>query len=430
MKKNLFLIAFAMLMFLFSCKKDDTSSPYDAAYTDESPEVSKANVEQNAIDLVDQLDAMTSATAIEVLLNLGNLNPGMPVKSAKSSPVMAPLMLISTINNKSSISSVLDGMRRSAELVSADPIAFSAMFDSIAGKYTYNFVSGEFDFTELADKIVFEFPGKETDLTNTAVITVDKFSVVEIAEMSNMLPTGSFSELPTSIRIDLKYNTVSIAGAQFNASYQSDGMPVKVAVSLYLDDFTFNTTLVHSPYSSASWTNTLKYQSDILLETYIAAKGNWSEENLNSADVNVQDIINNANAHVIVMNLMVAGQVNMKAIGDDLGALDVETMTQEEITQAEVDAINANAKLVVIYRDSNTKIAEAEAFVDSYYDAYYDETEYSVGMQFVYADSSAVDVETYVNGELDNFYESVNTFIDKMNTEYDLGLEYIGPPTK
>jgi hypothetical protein len=112
------------------------------------------------------------------------------------------------------------------------------------------------------------------------------------------------------------------------------------------------------------------------------------------------------------------------------GALDVETMTQEEITQAEVDAINANAKLVVIYRDSNTKIAEAEAFVDSYYDAYYDETEYSVGMQFVYADSSVVDVETYVNGELDNFYESVNTFIDKMNTEYDLGLEYIGPPTK
>ena len=51
-------------------------------------------------------------------------------------------------------------------------------------------------------------------------------------------------------------------------------------------------------------------------------------------------------------------------------------------------------------------------------------------MQFVYADSSVVDVETYVNYELDNFYDSMNEFIDKMNTEYDLNLEYIGPPTK
>ena len=56
-----------LLMFLFSCKKDDASSPYDAAYTDESPEVSKANVEQNAIDLVDQLDAMTSLLLLRFL---------------------------------------------------------------------------------------------------------------------------------------------------------------------------------------------------------------------------------------------------------------------------------------------------------------------------------------------------------------------------
>ena len=55
-----------------------------------------------------------------------------------------------------------------------------------------------------------------------------------------------------------------------------------------------------------------------------------------------------------------------------------ESMTEEEIMQAEVDAINANAQLVVIYRDSNTKIAEAEAFLDSYYDEYYGVTEYSI----------------------------------------------------
>ena len=102
-------------------------------------------------------------------------------------------------------------------------------------------------------------------------------------------------------------------------------------------------------------------------------------------------------------------------------------MTEEEYTQAIVDAINANARLIVIYRDSNTKIAEAEAYLESYYDSYTETTEYEPAMRFVYADGSKVDVETYVNSELDNFYNSVNDFIDKLNAEYDLNLNYIGP---
>jgi len=445
MRKNLILFALAMIMFLFACKKDEETSPFDVGYTDETPEQSKAKVEQNAIDLVDQMDNLSSATAIEVLMHLNKLQSGTPVKSAKADPFLETISLVGSLGDKNNTSRVFDGMKLTGDLLADDPLSFSALFDSLAGKYTYNFGTGEFDKSELDDQIIFEFPGKESDETNTALITVDNFTVAEITDPIEQWPSELAPELPASITIDLQYNGISVAGAEFSAAYKSDGMPTQVNVEIYVDDFTLTVKVVHSPYSSASWTNTLKFQSDILFETYIAAEGNWSPDNLDNnitevtyedeygtwteTNVDIEEIINNANAHVILMNLQVIGQVNLKVLGDAIEALkeQQELLTEEEFVQALVDAINENARLIVIYRDSNTKIAEAEAYVESSFDDYTQETNYYPSMRFVYADGSKVDVETYVNSELDNFYTSVNNFIDKLNAEYDLELNYIGP---
>jgi hypothetical protein len=436
MKKSFLLISLAALMFLFSCKKDD-SSVFDVPYTDETPEQSKENVELNAIALVNQLDNLSSATGIEVMMHLNQLQSApAPLKSTQSNPVLEPLSLIGSLNDKNSVSQVFNRMKVMEELMAEDPMSFSALFDSIVGKYTYNFSTGEFDETELADQVVFEFPGKETDVTNTAVLTINNFTVQEISDPIEQWPAELDTELPASLTIDLTYNGTSIAGAQFDASYQSNGMPTQVVVELFVDDFTFTTTAIHSPYSNASWRNTLKFNEDILLETYIAANGNWSEDNIANNDTEngtyIENIINNANAHVIIMNLQVLGEVNIKGLGDGMRALEEnqDISSEEEYYQAMADIINANANLIVIYRDSNTKIAEAEAYVDTYYDSYSDVTEYYLDMRFVYADGSAVDVETYVDTELDNFYTSVNNFIDQLNAEYDLNLEYIGPTSK
>jgi hypothetical protein len=299
------------------------------------------------------------------------------------------------------------------------------MFDSIAGKYTYNFQTYEFDYSELADKVVFEFPGKETDNTNTASITIDNFTVKEITDPIDTWPEELAPELPASIKVDLKYNDVSIAGASFAATYLSNGMPTKVTVSLWLDDFTFTTTAVHSPYTSASWKNSLKYKTEILIETYIAASGNWSEENL-STEPDIQDVLKRANAYWILMNLEVAGQVNVKGIADAAAALqeNPDITTQQQAVEALVEIINKNADLVVIYRDSNTKIAEAEAYAAVDGDYYYP------AMRFVYADGSAVDPQTFVSEDLDGFYTALNDFIDQLNAEYDLNLDHVYPPSQ
>lgn len=442
MKKNLFLISLLVLFFISACKKDkDDPSPFDAKYTDETTEESKANVEQNAINFVDKLEQMSSTTAIEILMNLNNLTTG--EEKFAYSPITRPLLISASTNNEST-KKVFDAMKSAGEMLAEDPISFSNLFDSIAGKYTYDFETGEFIESELADKVVFEFPGKETDLTNTAVITIDNFTISEVTEPFEEWPSDLDPELPASFDIKLLYKDTDVAGMTFDADYLNDGLPTSVSVELYVDDFTFKTTATHSPYTSASWTNTLKFQDEILVETYISASGNWSEENIDEnvtretytdewetwteTHVNFQEIVNNANAHVILMNLKIAGMVNILDLADAMNNIDEKQLTEEEYVQACVDAINANAKLVVIYRDSNKKVASAEAYLVSDYDSYYEEYEYYPGFRFVYADGSKVDATTYLDSELDGFFDSLNDFINELNAEYDLDLEPVEPP--
>ncbi len=49
MKKSLLLISVIALSLVISCKKEKEPTPYDAKYTTESPDQSKAKVEENAI---------------------------------------------------------------------------------------------------------------------------------------------------------------------------------------------------------------------------------------------------------------------------------------------------------------------------------------------------------------------------------------------
>jgi hypothetical protein len=440
MKKVFFLLSVSALMLVFACKKDKDTDPMSAKYTDETVEQSKANVQQNAVDFVDQLDALSSAKGIQVIMHLAGMDPVTLQKSALSSPIMQPLSLLRALNDKSQASQIFVKMKSASQLMEGDPVYISDMFDSIAGRYTWNFETQQFDKSALANQVVFEFPGLEADLTNTATVTVDNFTVTDISNPREDWPSGLAPELPTGLRITMKYNTETVAGVSMSASYKSDGMPTKISVQVFVDDFTLTETITHSPYTSASFINTLKFKDEILFETYAAASGDWSQENIDNnieeteygTNTHIEEIVKAANAHVILMNLEAIGNIDFKSFGDAMWTIDEqeEQMTQEEAAQARVDALNANAKLIVIYRDSNTKVAEAEAYVDSRYDDYSQTTEYFPAVRFVYADGSKVTAEDYVKGELDGFYTSLNQFIDELNAEYGLDIEHQNPPVQ
>lgn len=436
MKRSILGLVLILLFVISSCKKDDNSiDPINADYTDETVEESKTNVENNAISLLDKVEDLEQATAIEVLMHMVELPPPTELKSTSSGTVLKPLAMLQSINNENVTPSGIFSMMKSTAEAYEDPVSFMQIWDSLVGKYTYNFQTGEYDETPLADKIVIEFPGKEGDITNTASITVDNFGVFKITDPIADWPEDIAPELPSSISVDLKYNNISIAGFSFSGSYQSDGMPTRITSTMTLDDFSFVLDITHSPYTEASIRETFKYQEQILIEIYAKANGNWSEDNIeaNADDGDFQEIIINANAHFIFMNIEVAGKVNIKALADKMMALDEqydnELITDEAYTDASVAAINDNVDLVVVYLNENKKIAEVEAYkyIDSWTymgTTYYD---YWIDMRMVYNDGSKVDMETYFNNELNNFYDELNDFIAHLNDKYDMGIDPIEP---
>ncbi len=253
--------------------------------------------------------------------------------------------------------------------------------------------------------------------------------------------------------MDLKYNGNTVASFNFTAAYSTSGLPTNVNATLSVDEFSFVLTMTHNPYTKASITSSFKRNNNILVEVHAEAKGDWSNENIENntvthydtiyiwdwdpelgwyetdeidwidewTEVEAEEIINSANAHLIIMNMKIAGMVNIKALADIIKETEEDDEVTEEETQQVVEAINTHAALVVVYKDTNEKIADLEAY--KVYDV--DEDEYYVEFRFIFADGSKVDAETYFEEGFDDLIDALNDFITELNEDYDAELEPI-----
>ena len=193
----------------------------------------------------------------------------------------------------------------------------------------------------------------------------------------------------------------------------------------------------------------------MLIDTKWEASGNWSQDNIDNntvteydtnyyqmydygsstwvdtfyvdewQSVNVEKIIQNANASLTILNIKIIGQVNIDALvtkeKDLWDQYDNQSITQKQYAEQLADAINANAKLAVIYVDSNQKIAGAEAYAYHYQDQYSDE--WYPDMRFIFADGSKADAATYFGDGFGDFFDALNNFIAELNQEYDANID-------
>jgi hypothetical protein len=264
---------------------------------------------------------------------------------------------------------------------------------------------------------------------------------------------AELEEMPKGIQMELEYEGETMMEAEFSASYKSDGMPTEVTTTLQIEDFKFTFNVNHSPNTSASVTYNLKRGSTILIEIYLKAEGDWSEESIEENQMTVKDtvwtwvydydlgeyvqvvdyideyeepiveeIIQKGNAHFTFMNIKMAGMVNFKALGEVVRDFDeIETPDEDDIDDL-VEAINEYAQFVVVYADENKKIAEAEAY--TYEDEYGD---FSPMIRFVYADGTEVDLTTYMQEEMENFFDALNELIEEINNDYGVEIDPIDP---
>ena len=409
-----------------SCKKDEKKDEFDVKYASYTAEENKQNLEDMGVEMVDEVEALKDEEAIEISIQMLSRmlsSETEEVKSMANSNLMAPFDLVSRIGkNDFNPAEFAVSLKNAQE----DPESLGEFMDQNAGTYTWNFEIEDFDYVAGTDVIVINFPALETDMTNTATVTINNvadFTVTESID-GEMLPNP-----PTSLNANLAYQGTTLITYSFAATYQPNGMPTSVSTVLTIGAFSFSADLAHTPYSNASVKYSFKHNTDILLEFYYEMSGNWSEENIASADEDFE-IVNSANAYIQVMGIKVKGRVNAKGLADKIEQLDKDETSDNDDYEA---AINQYVDLIVIYAETGQKICDADVdLVEETYDecrnydyytgncTYWETvTDIEPVIILTFSDGSPVNYDEYFGDGFDDVVDAWESF----QTEVEADLE-------
>jgi hypothetical protein len=448
--KNYFILGLVVSMGLTSCKKDDSGDPvFDAPYADASVEENKASLEDAGVEMINEMEAMMDAKALDVASSFSNIAENL-FDGNSALAFTKPLTTLALLNDKKASTNEVFAALKST---SADPGSMADAWADAVGRYEWNNTTDDWDYTSGGNAIVIEFPGLETDATNTAIFTVNNFDYVEVANMAyeEDLDISGPVQMPTSLKAGLTYKGDAIMSYSFSASYTSDGIPTSLKTSLDIDGFVFSIDISHSVNSSLGMTYSFKHDSKTLIEVHADASGNWSEDNIEDNtetvsevytdyygndyydewdEVYFENILSSSNAYIQILNIKVAAKIDianfgkkMRALDDKYDAIDYEDTDWEAYTKEQVALLNQYAQLVVVYADNNKKIAVAEAYAYEYEDYY--GSDWSMDVRFIFADGSKADAESYFDDGFGDLIDDMNDLITELNTQYDLGIEAI-----
>ncbi len=456
-----FLFAVVCAALLTSCSKNNGGG--GESWSENTVEENKEVVENSAIQVATTLDDMKDVQATDAAVSLGELldmHDPMVNKPGKKSKVSATIGVIAGIRSgENSIHELFTVMKSAGELED-DPETVQEIWEELLGTYTWNPMMYEWDYEPNSDKVVFLFPSTEDGLTNNAALTVYNYSGVMI---SNPLEEEYDGDLPASLNMDLKVDNNTLVTYVFTAQYSDDGVPTQVASELDIESFKFSIDLTNNDKEvSANYKFT--HGGAIVMEIGGSAKGDFSEENIDKnttthsdtwtwtdyqwnestqtwdevlvtetdtwEEVEMEEIVNSASAKFQVFDIALKGDVNIKALVDEIDALYPEeywedpNFDEKGTAEQEATAINKHLNLRAVNVQNNTKIAEVEAYVvmENYGQGYYD---YWVDMRLKFGDGSYIDLETYFEDGFEDFIAEINTMIVELNGEYDWDLEEI-----
>ena len=294
------------------------------------------------------------------------------------------------------------------------------MWNTYKGTYTFNSTKRTWNYAA-GSEIKIVFPSTENGTANNVTFRVYDFQY----EVGPFSWTPDYAgELPKQIKSELKVDNNVVLSYALEISY-SDKMPNKVKATLEMPPFQFTSEVSNSGNSEAAASFSWKKNTITLLMMSMNATGNWAASNLSGDDLTPGDIIKYGNVTFQIMNLKIAGKVDVLAIDNAMNALP-KTLTEEQQIKEECAIINKNASLYLCYADNNQTIAKVIAYpvqeTDTYYD-WYEQREvteiyWEVGMRFKFKDESTVDMETYFEKGFDDLLKQVKDYMTYLQTKY------------
>jgi hypothetical protein len=343
-------------------------------------EQNKSKLEENGIALVNDLTNLKEAEGVktaESLVNLllGGFGSSAGRQSVATGHTFKVLQLLSKFKKgQATPREVMAGMKTAED----GPSSPQEAWNEVVGTYTYNFETQEFDTTATGGTaIIFQFPSTEEGLTNNAELKIFDFTYVTI----NNPELEYQKDVPTGLKFTVSVDQTKQIEYLFAATYKDNGEPKTLATSLFLNPYKFSVDLLNTSHNAAF--NYKLTKSDNNLISYGAeAWGDFTSTNLDVAET-PGDVADSVAAYIQVLNIKFYGKARVKAIDDALG--DNSTSAQE------VAAFNANARIWVLFADTNAKIAVSEFYVDN------TDQEAHTEIRLVFGDGSKSDVKTYIN---------------------------------
>lgn len=413
--KSLFFAFLALAgLAIVSCNDNDDDQKFSTATVEEN----KVAIQDQGLAMLSELKAMQSCPSVVHTSNAMSII--MNYYLLENNPNFAPEKKVNLVSN------LVQPIALAANLKSSDVVGFAKAnpltsilsyvedWNKLVGTYTWNFENYEWDYTAGGNEICIKFPstfipkGKSEDYpANDAIIRIYGLKTI----------TGTYSwteatTLPTALNCELKIYDNTYLDFAFSAAYKTeDSRPSSLNVSLEMQNYRLAVEASNTD-SRGSASFKFKKGSQTLMAMEMNASGDWSEEALAEDDA-FGSIISSGNASIQIMNIKVAGNVDVDNINAAM-ELYPEDVTDSTTIAAHCDIINKYAKLSVCFVDNNRIIAKVIAYPSSY-ENWNNETqqydiEFRIGFAFKFADDSVIDARTYFSDGFDAFMYQLRYF--------------------
>ena len=406
-----------------------------------SPEENKRKLEDDGLDLLSSVEDLTKSPAIDVSTTFVNFLDQATAAPANGRLSATSRTLKSLGEGKASTQDVFAALRTAEK----EPESIQEFYDQYTGVWSWNTEKEDWDYQAEGDKIVFAFPSTETGTENNAQYTIHSYEGLSSREN----PYGEYEgDLPTKIVTELTVDGQSQATYLFSAAYNQAGEPEQLTTSLSVNSFVFsivsdnNTEKVGVQYS-------LKRDSKTLLAMGSGAYGNFSNDYFLSLeekeDAHTGDIVNRVDAYFQLMNVVVAGDMDVKKYLDgyednyeyhyDEDGRYQGSGYNDSIAENNAQLLEQAFNLNVFYADGSGKIADTEVYTrtDSYteYDFYYDEekedyvyteeeVEYqAMDVRMVFEDDSKASLETYFGEGFEDLVKEFESFAEELDEDFE-----------
>ena len=453
-KTNLFLTcALASCVLVTSCKED-----VEETYVDESgqvketspgkvsnpetfstftPEENKAQLEDDGLELLSNMEDLSKSPAIEATASFVGWLDRSSAAPANGRLAVTSRTLQAVGSSQASARDIFVAMRTAAEPGSESEASQSIQdfYDQYTGVWSWNASTQMWDHQAGGSTIVFEFPATEAGTQNNAKYTIHSYE-----GLSQDHPyTGYEGDLPTKIVAELTVDGVQQSAYSFEAAYNQKGEPEQLVTSLSVNTFVFSIAATNTS-TEAGIQYALKRDNKTLLAMGSGVYGNFSADHLSSLDDNSHqgDVVNRVDAYFQLMNVVVAGDMDIKKYLDgyeDNYTFTGETYYDDNITENNAELLEEAFNLNVFYADGSGKIADTEVYTSTNtytdYEWYYDETtenyqwkeeevEYKVmNVRMVFEDDSRTDFETYFSEGFDDLIAEFHKFAEESELDID-----------